>query len=53
MDLATVALLLILLGPIVWAVTFGRSAAPPDVEDRWGGTAINEEIRRKNTDWRG
>ncbi len=51
-DLFTAALLIILFGPIVWAVTAGRNARPPDVEDRDGYTAVNEQIRRQTTDWR-
>jgi hypothetical protein len=50
---ATIVILLIFLGPIAWALIAGRRGGVPRQEDSMGGSAINEHIRRKNTDWRG
>ena len=43
--LFTLVLALILVGPIVWAVTKGRRGGVPDHEDAEGSTAYGESIR--------
>lgn len=49
MDLATALVLLIILGPIVWAVVAARRSSAPDVEDRAGGTAVIDATHRQDT----
>lgn len=50
---ATVVILLILFGPIAWAIIAGRRVRGPRYEDRDGAAVIGEQIRRRSSDGRG
>lgn len=50
--IATIVVLAILFGPIIWAFTLGRRQREPEAEDPKGDTAYQELIRRDRTEWR-
>lgn len=47
-----IALMVLLLGPVAWALTVGRRRPPPETEDRRGLTGAGDVIHSKLTDGR-
>jgi len=46
-------LVLILFGPIVWALMLGRRAGAPDQEDKFNSAMFGWLIRKITKSWRG